>query len=547
MGIRISQRRFVVALPLVAALHACGGGGSGTDDAFAPPAASFAVSGQAQKGPLMFGSWVWVSELDKDLNPTGKTYVSQITDHVGNFTVSSSVGSNVVQLVATGYYVDELTGSLSTAPVTLSAIADLRVDATPTINVLTTLQAPRIKALMRSGKNYEDANAQSQAEVLAAFGIDVAKITGMQSLYAMSINGSADQDSALLAATAVLSKMASNAALVSGSSQAAEISHLLGQMGSEIAGSGQITTGAITTARRTASTQLDLKAVRTNIEAYYARQGISLTAAKFEEWVDHDGSGVLPRRLLPVTGLAFADFVQIEANGTYTSAPATISGLPQGVAAPISVSAEATIVKNGTALAAGATASVVNGDTVAIRRVSPPGFGQSATSSITVGTTTATWKLTTRGMPAVSYAALETGAYYGPSYDLQAYAVPVKPAATMTVHYAGMLIPSDLSNPVASIAIHADTGGAPGAALATSTALRSYFDEAFLKAAGFGRSGDSVVTNPRLFAQASFGAGGVTLEANTLYWVVLRYPNVIPRPFPAARPAGTLPGVRITS
>jgi len=109
------------------------------------PTISHSLSGQIQKGPLIFGSRIWVSELDGDLNPTGKTYLSQTTDDLGNFTISTTVTSDLVELLGVGYYMDEITGSLSTSQITLSAIADLSVDETPTINILTTLQAPRVK------------------------------------------------------------------------------------------------------------------------------------------------------------------------------------------------------------------------------------------------------------------------------------------------------------------------------------------------------------------------------------------------------------------
>ena len=520
----LSRRIAALLATLALVLAGCGGGGSGGE-----PTGPFTVSGQAQKGPLMFGSWVWVSELDDDLNPTGKTYLSQISDHVGNFTLSSAVSSNVVQLVATGYYLDELTGTLSAAPVTLSAIADLRVDNSPTVNVLTTIQSPRLKALMRSGKNYRDANAQSQAEVLAAFGIDVAKITGMQSLYAMSINGSTDQDSALLAASAVLSKMASNAAAASGSSQAAEISHLMGQIASEIAASGQVTTASIGQARVTASRQLDLAAVRTNIEAYYARQGVALTAAKFEEWVDHDGSGVLPRRLLPVSGLVFAPSTNAEANAIYTSPGATIAGLPSGVAAAVSVDAETRIVKNGGEIPTGATTTLSNGDTLALRRVSAKAFASTVTSTVTVGTTQATWTLVTRAMPALAIqvaGSQDRPLIVFPPMEFIAAAVPFQPARTMTIHYAG--VATNFGNPIASMEIRADAGGFPGNVLATSAAVHDYFGSTFYK-------------------QASFGAAGVQLQAGTVYWIVVHQQRLGPAMVYEGTAAPPLPGLRYLS
>ena len=156
----------------------------------------YSLMGQAQKGPLIFGSRIWVSELDSSLNPNGKIYLAQTKDDLDNFVISAVIATNLVELVGTGYYMDELTGSLSTSPITLSAIADLSVDNTPTINILTSLQAPRLKALILQGKTYAQAASQSQTEVLSAFGINSSKISAFNTLYAIKINGISDQNAA---------------------------------------------------------------------------------------------------------------------------------------------------------------------------------------------------------------------------------------------------------------------------------------------------------------------------------------------------------------
>ena len=42
-------------------------------------------SGCAQKGPFLNGSSVTISELNKNLDQTGKTYSTKIVDNFGNF------------------------------------------------------------------------------------------------------------------------------------------------------------------------------------------------------------------------------------------------------------------------------------------------------------------------------------------------------------------------------------------------------------------------------------------------------------------------------
>lgn len=398
-GITLRYALLIIGFALLVA--GCGGSGGGGESnsssmAIAPPG-GFSLSGQVQKGPLIFGSSVWVSELDTALKPSGKIYLAQTTDDLGNFTVGSNVGSNLIELLAEGYYMDELTGGLSTSPITLRAVADLSVYPTPIINVLTSIQVPRLKNLISTGKTYQDAMQQSQIEALAAFGIDATKITSFKSLYAMQINGTTDQDSVLLATSAILSKMATNSAMTNGSSQAAELTFYLSRIGSDLQNAGVLSNSTIIAARNLAATQIDLAAIRSNVETYYAKRGVTVVAPRFEEWVDKDGSGVLPRRLVPATGFSFTDVTGVEPNQLITSNTITVSGLGAGVAAPVTVSADTTIIKNNAAVS-GIVSTAIDGDTIALR-VTSLGYSLTTTpSTISIGSSSAAWKVTTKAL-----------------------------------------------------------------------------------------------------------------------------------------------------
>ena len=329
--------RYAISVFSIVAIAGCGGGGASST----PPAGgSYQLSGQFQKGPFVIGSQISVNELDENLNPTGIVYNIQTTDDLGNFSVASKVHSHLVEIIGDGFYMDELTGQLSTTRIQLRAIADLNVNSTVTVNILTSLQGLRLKKLITQGSTYSAANTQSQNEVLTAFGVDPTKVIGLSNLYTMKINGSADADSVLLALSAVLSKMATNAATANATSQPAELSNYINTIASQIQNTGTITVGGTNTARSLAATQIDLAAVRTNVETYYANRGITIVAPKFEEWVDKNASGMLPRRLTTqaltgiITGLTSSGLVlqnnagesiTIAANATSFSFPATIA------------------------------------------------------------------------------------------------------------------------------------------------------------------------------------------------------------------------------
>lgn len=527
---RLVIRSVSVALATAFFLTGCGGGASPSPSTVDGDA-TFTLSGQVQKGPLIFGSRIWVAELDSELEPNGRTYLTQTVDDLGHFAVSSTIHTRLVELVGTGYYMDELTGSLSTSPVTLSGIADLRADNSPTINVLTTIQAPRLRALMLQNRKFDQAFIQSQSEVLAAFGVDSSRIQSLGSLYAMQVNGTTDQDAALLATSALLSKMASTAAVANGSSQAAELTYLLSRIASDIETSGRMTTASIIAARNVAGVQLDLAAIRTNVESYYASRGIVMAAPKFEEWVDKDGSGVLPRRLIPASGLAFAATPGAEPNQIVTSDTITVGGLGTGVAAAVSVNAGTTIVKNGIATSS-LFSTVLDGDTLALQRTSRP-FGQTTTATISVGSVSTSWTITSR-VPTVVYGVFMNG--YGSVFantTAKYFAHPFIARTSGPVRYVGIGLASDTdgiavgtASPLVSISVHLNgpTLDVPGAPIATSGTFGDFFNVSLADTQGVAHPANP--SNISAGTSAYFGSGGVVLTQGQKYWVVATYQNI---------------------
>lgn len=109
-------------------LPACGGGGSGSSGS--PNSTSYTIArGVAQKGPLQIGSTVTIAELDQNLNPTGKTFITEVKDSLGTFSLASSISTNLVLIVAEGFFMDENTGQFSSAPITLRGISDLSIES----------------------------------------------------------------------------------------------------------------------------------------------------------------------------------------------------------------------------------------------------------------------------------------------------------------------------------------------------------------------------------------------------------------------------------
>jgi len=130
------------------------------------------IIGVVEKGPFIKGSKVVLIDLDDQLNPTGKTYETAITDDLGNFEFQNvTLSSNYAKLSVDGYYFDEVRGKLSTSRIVLNAFADLKDKNSTNVNLLTHLEAGRIEKLVKTAKlDFPTAKKQASKELLTAMG-----------------------------------------------------------------------------------------------------------------------------------------------------------------------------------------------------------------------------------------------------------------------------------------------------------------------------------------------------------------------------------------
>jgi hypothetical protein len=203
LNLRLSlMLRFIVVIILASG---CGGGNSngvgGVDNQpdFSSP---YSVRGYIQKGPFISGSTIIIQELDNSFNPTGITYQTSTNDDFGSFTIDSSIQSNFVEIIATGFYFDEVAGRLSDANLTLRCVADLSTSDNINVNILTTLSKERLVHLTNDEHlSFEDAQKQAEIEVLSTFNItDNNEID----FYKMDISQSGESNAILLAISSIL-------------------------------------------------------------------------------------------------------------------------------------------------------------------------------------------------------------------------------------------------------------------------------------------------------------------------------------------------------
>lgn len=516
-------------------LVGCGGGGgsssssgttSGSSSSGGTTADTYSVSGSAQKGPLIYGSYVWVSELDDQLNTTGKVHITQTTNDLGNFSVNSKINTKLVEILADGYYLDETTGNLDTSKITLSAIADLSIDSSPTVNVLTTLQMPRLKELL-STLDYRTALIQSQKEVLKIFNIDSEKINNLNGLFAMQIDGNYDPDSVLLATSAIMMQMATTEANSTGASKAAELTYFISQIANDISKDGTLNDTTLINKLNTAAVDVNLSAIRSNIETYYASKGTPLTAPKFEEWVDKDNTDLLPKRLLSLSGISFTNLTNVESKQTYTSNPITISGAGSETYVYVDTNVSGSIIKNGNTVS-GSFTTAVDGDTIAYK-LSSNVFGNSTSLTGKIGSQTFNWNVTTK-TPTIRYASSNgnfpfPGPYLPGDNPAIYHAFPLNITETFNAKYVASSFNGFQYNGVKleKISIYSDNNGVPSTELGSSDysiAGDTYFNTTLQKT-----DSSTISSLNQLLTNGYFGANGISLTAGDRVWLVCKFPS----------------------
>jgi len=194
-----------------------------TPDRMMPTAKSL-LTGKVQKGPFVEGSSVYIFSLGDDFSQTGTTYRTTIIDRQGAFEQRDmQLSSQFVELEATGYYFNEVKGELSSAPLTLSAIADVSAADNVNANILTTLERERILYLIADGMNFAAAKKRAHREVLAVFGMTPAEVEDAVTL-------DVEADVQLLAVSAI----------VQGMRPAAEVTRLISTIASDLRADGTL-------------------------------------------------------------------------------------------------------------------------------------------------------------------------------------------------------------------------------------------------------------------------------------------------------------------
>lgn len=285
MKVILKKAVVVVTIGMMAILQSC----SSNDDLDGYTPTNFNVGGKVEKGPFVRGTAIQMQPLDADLDETGESFTSTITDNEGTFTFGSKLlKSPYVKLSASGYYYNEVTGELSKGTLALNAVANLQNAADVNLNILSHLKYQRVMDLVaKDGKSFKEANNQAQEEVLKTFGLEKYAKTDVNHF---SITSGTDEAAALIAVSSLILYNRSEA----------QITEYLSQLSEEFAEDGNFSeTTKLQIRKDMFSLESKLSQIAENIKKRYQEMGKEVAVKNLIYYFDWDGDGTAGNEIAP--------------------------------------------------------------------------------------------------------------------------------------------------------------------------------------------------------------------------------------------------------
>ena len=242
---------------------------------------TFNFSGKVQKGPFVTGTTITVNELNASLGQTGKAFTSSITSDDGSFGLSNvEMGSNLALLSANGFYYNEVLGQLSSAQITLQALADLSSEETVNVNVLTHITKARIEKLVADGLSFAEAKRKAESEFQDFLGVTDHFNQGFEQ---MSIATSGDFNAMLLAFSVILQRPSNSLNVIP--TLPAELTWLMTNLSTDFADNGSVDSEALVDTLLYNISLQDQVYIRRHLENYYSGLGLTVEIPDFESYI----------------------------------------------------------------------------------------------------------------------------------------------------------------------------------------------------------------------------------------------------------------------
>lgn len=239
------------------------------------------ILGLIEKGPFVEGSEVTLTDLNKDLSQTGKSYTTNTKNDLGKFDFGQalSLSSGLVELKTSGYFYNECKGRLSDSQITLKAIADTDGAANLNVNLLTHLEYARVKFLVKSGMSFKQAKEQAETEILKTFAI-TDKIVSPEKISLTDNNKNA---SILLAISSIMLHNKSEA----------EFSEFIAKFSNDLEKDGTIDNASLKETIQEGQMYCNPSRIKEDMEEFYQSKGTNVTIGDFSSFIDFNGDGII--------------------------------------------------------------------------------------------------------------------------------------------------------------------------------------------------------------------------------------------------------------
>lgn len=267
---------FIAAIATAFTLASCSSEGDGPEG---PRSQQFL--GHIEKGPFVQGSEVTLTDLNKDLSQSGKSYTTNTTSDLGCFDFGQTLdlSSGLVELKTSGYFYNECTGSLSNSQITLKAIANTDGAANLNVNLLTHLEYARVKYLVKSRKSFKQAKEQAESEILKSFAI-TDKIASPEKVSLTDCDKNAN---ILLAISSIMLYDKSEA----------EFSEFIAKFSNDLEKDGTIDNSQLKETIKKGQENCHPSQIKKKMEEYYQSKGSNVAIGNFSQFIDFNGDGVI--------------------------------------------------------------------------------------------------------------------------------------------------------------------------------------------------------------------------------------------------------------
>lgn len=253
---------------------------SSDDDGTVDPV-SKQIAGHIEKGPFVQGSEVTLTDLNKDLSQSGKSFTTNTSSDLGSFDFGQTLdlSSGLVELKTSGYFYNECTGKLSNSQITLKAIANANETKNLNVNLLTHLEYARVKKLVKDGEPFTKAKEKAEAEILKAFAIT----DKMSTPEKVSLTDNNKDASILLAISSIMLYNKSEA----------EFSEFIAKFTSDLEKNGTIDDNSVKDKIKEGQEHCHPSEIIKSMEDFYKGKGSNITINDFSSFVDFNGDGVI--------------------------------------------------------------------------------------------------------------------------------------------------------------------------------------------------------------------------------------------------------------